>query len=240
MNTIDFKNKGSIRMIAHRGVSGLELENTCPAFVAAGVKTYYGIETDVHVTADGRFIIFHDDDLQRLLGRADIIENSRFDDLRSLRLLDTDRTTDRIDLVMPTLEEYIHICKKYDKQAILELKNLMAKAQVLEIAARIQAMGWLDRTTFISFSGNNLVFLREKHPQAEAQFLCCDVGEAEYAFMLRHRLDADIYFKSVHKELVDKLHVAGLKVNCWTVDTLEDAALMKEAGVDFITSNILE
>lgn len=38
MNTIDFKNKGSIRMIAHRGVSGLELENTCPAFVAAGLK----------------------------------------------------------------------------------------------------------------------------------------------------------------------------------------------------------
>ena len=35
-------------MVAHRGVSGLERENTCPAFVAAGVKSYWGIETDIH------------------------------------------------------------------------------------------------------------------------------------------------------------------------------------------------
>ena len=36
MNTIKFENKGNIKMIAHRGLSGLEKENTCPAFVAAG------------------------------------------------------------------------------------------------------------------------------------------------------------------------------------------------------------
>ena len=46
--TVQF-NKGEIKMIAHRGLSGLERENTCPAFVAAGVKSYYGIETDVLV-----------------------------------------------------------------------------------------------------------------------------------------------------------------------------------------------
>ena len=40
MNTIKFENKGNVQMIAHRGVSGLELENTSPAFIAAGVKRY--------------------------------------------------------------------------------------------------------------------------------------------------------------------------------------------------------
>ncbi|MFQ7076813.1 MAG: glycerophosphodiester phosphodiesterase family protein [Christensenellaceae bacterium] len=55
MNTVKIDKK-NCRMIAHRGVSGLEKENTCAAFVAAGVKTYYGIETDVHVTADGEYL----------------------------------------------------------------------------------------------------------------------------------------------------------------------------------------
>ena len=41
------------RMVAHRGTSGLELENTNSAFVAAGNRSYFGIETDVHRTADG-------------------------------------------------------------------------------------------------------------------------------------------------------------------------------------------
>ena len=62
-NTIKLENKGNVRMVAHRGVSGLEKENTNAAFVAAGNRSYYGIETDVHLTADNRFILIHDDRL---------------------------------------------------------------------------------------------------------------------------------------------------------------------------------
>ena len=49
------------KMVAHRGLSGLERENTCAAFVAAGNRSYFGIETDVHTTRDGKFVIIHDD-----------------------------------------------------------------------------------------------------------------------------------------------------------------------------------
>ena len=49
-----------VKMIAHRGLSGIERENTCPAFVAAGNRSYYAIETDVHRTLDGQFVVIHD------------------------------------------------------------------------------------------------------------------------------------------------------------------------------------
>ena len=49
MNTIKI-NKGTTLMVAHRGVSGLERENTAAAFVAAGNRSYYGVETDIHRT----------------------------------------------------------------------------------------------------------------------------------------------------------------------------------------------
>lgn len=42
MNTIRFNHQ--IKIIAHRGVSGLERENTCAAFIAAGNRSYYGME----------------------------------------------------------------------------------------------------------------------------------------------------------------------------------------------------
>ena len=56
---INFKN-----IVAHRGQSGLERENTASAFVAAGNRRNVGIETDVHVTADGKYIIIHNDDTE--------------------------------------------------------------------------------------------------------------------------------------------------------------------------------
>ena len=76
MNTIKFEKTAQVKMIAHRGVSGLETENTCAAFVAAGNRSYFGIETDVHVSADGAFIIFHDDDTERVGAKKYTIEET--------------------------------------------------------------------------------------------------------------------------------------------------------------------
>lgn len=49
-NTIKIANKGNAKFVAHRGVSGLECENTAAAFIAAGNRTYYGTETDIYRT----------------------------------------------------------------------------------------------------------------------------------------------------------------------------------------------
>ena len=240
MNTIKFENKGNLKMVAHRGVSGLERENTCPAFVAAGVKTYYGIETDVHVTLDGKYIIVHDDDLKRVAGIDMSIEGSNFDDLRSVRFTDRDGVTPRADIFLPTLEEYLSICKKYGKVAVLELKNDMPAEHVEGIAAAVDAMGMFENTTFISFSKQNLIYLRAARPDANAQFLTGDLSEANVAFMLDNKLDADIYHKSLTKEFIDLMHENGRVVNAWTVDTLPDAEHLYNFGIDMITSNILE
>lgn len=239
MDTIKMENKGNIRMIAHRGVSGLERENTCAAFVAAGQRSYYGIETDIHITSDGKFIVIHDDDLKRVAGLDMSVEKTDFATLRSVRLTDLDGTP-REDLCLPSLEEYIAICRKYEKQAILELKNPMPKEKIWEAVGLIEKMGWFERTTFISFAGENLVRLREKYPEADAQYLTGECTEAEIGFMIENRLDADLCGYCVTPEKLAKLRAAGLKINCWTLDTLEHAEMAKALGVDFITSNILE
>lgn len=240
VNTIPFKNKGKVKMIAHRGVSMIERENTCPAFIVAGVKTYYGIETDVHVTKDNKFIIVHDDDLKRIAGLDMKVEESTFESLRAVRLKDLDEKTSRGDLFLPTVEEYISICKKYQKQAILELKNPMTKANVWALADSIKDLDWLHRTTFISFSGKNLIYLRERYKEASAQYLTETCTKEEIQFMIDNRFDADLCGYCVTKEKVDALHKEGLLVNVWTIDALKDAQKAKEYGVDFITTDILE
>ena len=48
MDTIKICTENKPLMIAHQGGSGLELGNTNAAFVAAGNRSYFGIETDVH------------------------------------------------------------------------------------------------------------------------------------------------------------------------------------------------
>ena len=240
MNTIKFDNKENIKMIAHRGISGIECENTCPAFVAAGLKSYYGIETDVQVTLDGKFIIVHDSDLKRIAGLDIGVMTSNFDDLRAIRFSSIDGTVPRTGLYLPSLEEYLSICKKYGKEAYLEICAISLYDHVIGIASTVEQMGMMDSTTFISFNHSNLTDLRSVYPKAKAQLLTDDIGEKNLAFMLENGIDAGIYFPALTKEFVELMHAHGRIVNVWTVDTLEDAERMRDMGVDVITSNILE
>lgn len=232
-------NLPGVRMVAHRGVSGLERENTCAAFVAAGNRSYFGVETDIHRTADGQYIVFHDDNLVRLLGDERVVEEMRFDELRALRLTDLDGNA-RGDLLLPTLAEYVNICKKYDKDCVLEVKNHFEPEDIDNVIAIIRGIGWLERTIFISFDLPNMLCIREKLPQQRAQYLVSTFGDDLLSILTQNHLDLDIKYSSLSAEQVRACHEAGIQVNVWTVNEAADAERLAGYGVDFITSNILE
>jgi len=242
MNTIKLNKQGTnVKMIAHRGLSGLEQENTCAAFVAAGNReTYWGIETDIHCTADGKFVIFHDDTTGRVSGVEMTVEETDFDTLRSLRLLDKNADGSRWDLVLPTLEEYISVCKKYEKVAVLELKNPMPEEAVCQIIRAVEAMDYTEHMLVISFSFDNMVFLRKHFPNQNAQFLLSAWDDKWLPELKEYNLGLDIRHTAVTAQLVEKIHAIGQEVNCWTVDNPADAFRVLQCGVDYITTNILE
>ena len=240
MNTIKFQHSNKPLMVAHRGVSGLETENTCAAFVAAGNRSYYGIETDVHKTADGKYVVFHDDTTGRLAEANVVIEETDYDTLRAMPLRQKDGSFGRSDLRIANLQEYIGICKSYEKIAVLELKNHFEKADVIEIGKMIEDMDYLDGVIFISFDFENLVYVKEIYPDQPVQYLtgACDQQLAER--LAEYKMDLDIHFNGVNPEMMECCRRYGIKVNCWTVDRLEDAQAMADMGVAYITSNILE
>ena len=133
-------------MIAHRGLSGMETENSIPAFVAAGNRSYYGIETDTHVTKDGKFIVIHDDNTGRVARENINVEASDYGLVRRTMLKDICPEAagnpvtlqDRQDLIIPSLKEYITICRKYGKVCILELKNEFAPEEIRRVVEEIR------------------------------------------------------------------------------------------------------
>lgn len=239
MDTVKI-NRGNTRLIAHRGLSGIECENTAAAFVAAANRGYYGIETDLHKTSDGSYILFHDDRTGRLSDRDLAVEKTDLATLRSLSLFDRDGKT-RCDLCIPTLEEYLHICRKYEKIAVLELKNRFTKTEIEEILKICQNAYFLKNIIFISFEQKNLVELKQLYPAAQAQFLCnCRVDKELINMLKKNGFDLDIHYERLDEAAISLLHQNGILVNCWTCDSKAQAEKLVSYGVDFITTNILE
>ena len=235
--------KKHVKMVAHRGMSGLERENTNVAFAAAGNRSYFGIETDIHRTADGKFVVIHDETTKRVSGdTVDVnVEEVSYDVLKDIVLPDLDGSTTRKDIRIPLLPEYIHICKKYGKVGVLELKNPFVREDLQRIVESIEEQDYLEGIIFISFDWNNCVVMRELLPKQPIQWLTGEPITAEkMQELVDHKLDLDIYYGALTAEDVAALHENNIEVNCWTCDAKEDAEKLIEWGVDYITSNILE
>ena len=232
---------GNTRMVAHMGAASLEPENTIAAFIASCNRSYYGIETDVHVTKDKKVVCIHDSNTERVAGVKVMVEESNFDDLRKISLFDHDKVSYRVDLHIPSLAEYINICKKYGKIAVLELKNKMDEEDVYMIYDEIEALGYNDSTIYISFAIENLHAIRRKNSEQTVQYLTVSDINGEVVEQLKNlRYDLNIHCKLITKELIDTCHKNGIAVNTWTVDDIDVAEDFIGLGIDYITSNAIE
>lgn len=115
---------------AHRGLHDNATdapENSMEAFRKA-VDAGFGIELDVHVTADGVPVIFHDFNLERICGAAGVIEEYTYEELQQFslcsskekipRLADLLAMVDgRVPLIVEIKSESVHVgsCAIVDK-----------------------------------------------------------------------------------------------------------------------------
>lgn len=90
------------RYIAHRGLHSETVpENSLAAFAEA-IAHGYAIEIDIHLTADGEVVVFHDDTLDRMCGVSGSPERLTLAELKALRLAGSEQT-------IPTLQECLDL-----------------------------------------------------------------------------------------------------------------------------------
>lgn len=238
--TIPFNHENKPLMIAHRGLSGILSENTIPAFKLAGKHTYYGIETDLHATIDNKYVIIHDETTAKTSNTNINVEKSTYAQVKNIILNDLKTNKPDITLRIPLLEDYIKICKKYNKVCILELKSNFTETQLIDIIEIIYHLDYLDNVIFISFILNNLTTLRKLLPKQKLQYLLSDFNEQVFQTLKKYNLDLDIRYLDLTPAIAEMVKKENIQINCWTVDTIEDANRMAQLGVDYITTDILE
>ena len=125
------------RDYAHRGLWNAERpENSLAAFAAAR-DAGYGIELDVHLTADGRLVVHHDDSLKRMCGKGITIGASTAEEVCACRLMGTDQRVPTFDEVLDVVGGRIPL--------IVELKterNVAALCQAVHERMRRYDGAW--------------------------------------------------------------------------------------------------
>jgi glycerophosphoryl diester phosphodiesterase len=228
-------------IFAHRGASMRETENTLAAFRRAMVEGADGVELDVQRCATGEVVVFHDDDLVRLAGRPERIEQLSLDDLRAVRLLRGGE--------IPTLVEALEACGPAGLVNI-EIKHSGlfpngCRALVDRVAEDVERAGAAQRVLISSFSPGALWRWRKIRPDLASGLLF----ERPRPFHRPWPLRTDILLPllrpaAVHPEdslctprNVDRWRRQGYAVHVWTVDAPDRVVALADMGVRGIITN---
>ncbi len=237
------KSTHGLTWIAHRGNNSTAPENSIVAF--ENVYRHQAIETDIQLTSDNRWVIMHDETVDRITNGTGKISDMTYDQFRALRI-DTGANVDKLtddEKIPPNLEEFLLICKKNNRIPVVEIKATggYTKEQLQLIKTISDGIGMTEKTIFISFNYDMLVLMREIFPFNELQWVYqgtinTDVITKLKTLGLPCGLDINENNASLTKDNVNLLHANRLKIGAWTVG-YNSFEKMKDLGIDYITTN---
>ncbi|MFG3147340.1 glycerophosphodiester phosphodiesterase [Streptomyces sp. M41(2017)] len=224
---------------AHRGGSADGLENTLTQFRRAVDAGYRYIETDVHATADGRLVAFHDVTLDRVTDGAGRISDLPWEDVRHARVAGTEP--------VPLFEELLETFPEVHWN--VDVKAEPALLPLLDLIGRTDA--W-DRVCVGSFSEARVV--RAQHlagPRLATSFGTRGVLNLRLrswgvpAAVRRSAIAAQVPEAQSGVPVVDRrfvraAHARGLQVHVWTVNEPQRMHRLLDLGVDGIMTDHID
>lgn len=154
---------------AHRGLhakDGSVPENSLAAFKAAAAAGY-GIELDVHLTADGQVVVFHDDTLKRMCGADKAVCECTYEQLLDHRLLGTEQRIPLLSEVFEAVGGRVPL--------LVELKNGKQNKALCEKTAALLD-GYSGVYCIESFNPLVVAWFKKHRPQVVRGQLACGRG----------------------------------------------------------------
>ncbi|MFJ9562113.1 glycerophosphodiester phosphodiesterase [Streptomyces fuscichromogenes] len=213
--------------IGHRGVMGVEPENTLRSFVAAQQAGLDLIELDLHLSKDGALVVMHDAEVDRTTDGTGPIADKTLEELRALDAGRGER--------VPVFEEVLDAVPTPLQAEIKDVAAARALAEVMQrrdLVSRVEVSSFHDeavaeiarlvpgvRTALIaSRYGTDVV---ERAREAGAATLCLNI-------------------RRLTLEVVEHARKADLRVIGWVVNTQDDLRLVRALQLDGATTDYPE
>ncbi|WP_328665245.1 glycerophosphodiester phosphodiesterase [Streptomyces sp. NBC_00328] len=213
--------------IGHRGVMGVEPENTLRSFIAAQNAGLDLIELDLHLSKDGALVVMHDADVDRTTDGSGPIADKTLAELRALDAGHGER--------VPVFEEVLEAVRT-PLQA--EIKDVAAARALAEVMHRKDLVGRVEVSSF--------------HDEAIAETARLVPGVR--TALIASRYDTDVVDRAVEAgaatvclnirrlslEVVEHARKADLKIIGWVVNTQDHLRLVRALELDGATTDYPE
>jgi glycerophosphoryl diester phosphodiesterase len=239
--------QGAVRLIvAHRGASAREAENTIPAFEAAIAAGADAVELDVRITADGTAVVMHDPDVARTTNGGGFVRDLHLSEVKRLRIPTADGSATEV----PTLEEAL-ACLSGRCGVAIEIKNIPGEPDfdpgqepaVEESLRALDAVGFASSVLISSFNPLSIARSRDLAPDVPTGLLA--TGDVDARAALSHARSAGHRWVlpfagavlAAGEGFATEAHEAGVFVGTWVVDDPATAVRFMRDGINGVATN---
>ena len=247
MTTTNFEK----RLYGHRGDCVVFPENTLESFEEALRTGANCIESDVHQSRDGHFVLHHDATFERMGGVAKKLKDLSLSEIQNINVGENFRDEngdcpykDRV-FKAPTFEEALSRFKGVRFNVDVKVHDAKVAAQLVGF---LKALDVEARVTLASFDARTLKVVRDAGFQGETAFGKNDLARLFFtpAFLYPRlfsqgsavqvpRRASSIRFDK--KKFIDKCHGLGLRVDFWTINNLDEGRHLLDLGADGLMSD---
>ncbi|MFF8595653.1 glycerophosphodiester phosphodiesterase [Streptomyces sp. NPDC015220] len=213
--------------IGHRGVMGVEPENTLRSFVAAQRAGLDAIELDLHLSKDGALVVMHDAEVDRTTDGSGAIADKTLAELRALDAGHGER--------IPVFEEVLDAVRT-PLQA--EIKDVAAARVLAEVMHRRDL---LSRVEVLSFHDEAIAEVARLVPGVRTALVADHYGTE--VVERATAVDAGALVLDIRRltlEIVEHARAADLRIIGWVVNTLGHLRLVRALELDGATTDYPE
>jgi glycerophosphoryl diester phosphodiesterase len=223
-------------VVAHRGASVEQPENTIAAFDAAIDAGADAVEFDVRMTADGHAVVMHDPDVSRTTDGSGLVSEMTLEEI--------------LKFGVPTLEEALR-CLSGRAAVDIEIKNLPGEpdftpareAAVEATLAALDSVGFSGQVIVSSFNPVSIAHSRQLRSNVPTGLLTEYEVDADEALQRATAGGHPWVLPFVLKVLeagdgfAERVHEGGALLGVWIADDPETARRLFELGADGVATN---
>ena len=246
MSERPFSQARSSLVVAHRGASVEQAENTLEAFDLAVSLGADAVEFDVRITADGHPVVMHDPAVDRTTDGSGLVRDLTLAEMRSLSIAASGGGVASV----PTLAEALALLS--GRVAVdVEIKNIPGEPDfeagrelaVEALHAALDATAFVGDVIVSSFNPLSIAASKAMRPEVPTGLLTepgVDAAAA-FAFAAGEGHDWVLPFagrvEAEGSSFVASVHDAGLLLGTWIVDDPAEAVSLLADGVDAVATN---
>ncbi|WP_262173651.1 glycerophosphodiester phosphodiesterase [Saccharococcus sp. Marseille-Q5394] len=231
-----------MKIFAHRGASGNFPENTIAAFMEAARLPVFGVEFDVHMSADGELVVIHDESIDRTSDGTGYVKDMS---LAELKKHDFGNwfSPEFLGETIPTLADVLEVFDSTDHKLNIELKSdiFPYEGMVEKVLDLIAERQMESRIIISSFDHSAISTVKRFNPQIETAALFMEVLVHPMDYLNKIPTDAlHILFPAALRPTIAEVINSGMPVRTFTVNDKTYAQTLKQAGVQAIFTDYPE